>query len=496
MRVLFIQFSGIQESIGIAALAACLEKAGHEADVLLMSHCGDLPKEIESYGPGLIGFSALTGAHEELMELGRFIKANTDIPTIMGGPHATYYAEEIAAEDGMDFICRGEGEEPIVELVERLSRGENATAVSNIWAHTPDGWIKNDLGLLVENLDARPIPKREIYYKYDFLRKMPLKRLVTGIGCPYPCSFCHSILLKREYEGKGKFVRRKSVQRVIDEVLYIKKYAPLRRVHFSDDTFTLNTKWLEEFAEKYPSQAGVPFTCNARLDCKLDAIDLLAAAGCGGVQLGFESGSQRIRREYLKKGWSNEQATEVVRRFKKRGIKTLATNMVALPGETMEDAVSTVHWNAKLDFDYTRCNVFMPFPRLDLTRIAQDQGLLEYGFGLKDYKSDALNPVFNKEHSDELVNLANLFYLAVKSAWLRGFILKHLIRLKPNKLFDFIGRLNLFQEYFFFDMRPLSSWNYFKNTLGAFRGFRYGAWPSKRVVHTRVSTSSQDKENG
>jgi len=496
MNVLFIQFSGLQESIGIASLAASLQNAGHKSDIILMSHCKDLKEEIERFRPGLIGFSALTGAHNEVLELSAFVRKETGIPTILGGPHATYYSEEIIKTDSVDYICRGEGEEALVELTNRLSRGLDTGGIPNIWSHKNGGWRKNDLGMLVEDLDTRPIPMREIYYKYGFLRDMPLKRFITGIGCPYPCTFCHSPLLKREYEGKGRFVRRKSVQRVIEEILAVKKVSAIRTIHFSDDTFTLDKGWLAEFSRRYPAEVKIPFTCNARLDSRMEDIDLLASAGCRGVQLGFESGSERVRKQYLRKFWSNDYAGKVVERFRSRGIRTLATNMIALPGETLHDSFLTVEWNSRLNFNFARCNVYMPFPRLDLTLIAKAEGLLDRDYSLSDYKPDALNPVFNKQHSRELINLANIFYLAVKLPFLRKFMLSKAIKIRPNAFFDFIGSLNLLQEYFFFGLRPFSSWRYFKNTLGSFRGFKYGSWPATRILDSRQKKGQKEAEVG
>jgi radical SAM superfamily enzyme YgiQ (UPF0313 family) len=328
-----------------------------------------------------------------------------------------------------------------------------------------------------------PLPKREIYYKYDFLRDVSMKRFITGMGCPYSCAYCHNTLMKREYQGKGKFVRRKSVQRTIDEVLYVKKYAALKRVHFSDDLFALDMNWLTEFAEKFPVKVGIPFSCNMRLDCSSEVIDLLAKAGCVGVTFGFESGSERIRRNYLRKFWTNEQAMETVRHFKRHSIATMSNSMISLPSETMEEIISTVDWNTKIDFKFVRITLFFPFPKLDLVQIAKNEGLLKHNLSLTDSTLNSTNPMFNQKHSNELVNLTNLFYLVVKLRLLRRFILTYLIQMKPNKFFDLIGGcLNLFQHYLFFRFQPLSTWKYFRNTMGPFRGLRWSAWQKSQEV--------------
>jgi len=481
MRVLFIQFNGVQQSLGIASLAACLERAGHQADLLLMSHCQDLFAELERLRPDLIGFSAVTGSHEEILELTRLIKGRLVIPIIVGGPHATFYPEDVAARQGVDFICRGEGEVALVELADRLSSGRGATRIPNLWVRTKTGWRRNRLGPLVENLDSLPIPRHEIYFKYDFLRDVTVKRFVCGLGCPFSCTFCHQPLLKADCAGKGRFVRRKSVQRVIDEILYVQQRAALKRVHFSDDIFITDRRWVRHFAREYPRQVGIPFSYNARLDCPGEVIDLLGEAGAVGVQLGYECGSERIRRQYLNKTWTNQQARATVRRFHRRGVATLANVMISLPGESLEDALDTLRWCARIGFRYVRCATFIPFPNLQLTRMAKQRGLLKADFSLKDLDVNSLEPVFNTEHARELVHLKQLFPVGMKLGLFRGDVLRWAMRRRPNALYRLLDKLTLAGDFAFFGMRPVSAWRYFRNTLGTVRGFEYGRWPADRL---------------
>ena len=81
--------------------------------------------------------------------------------------------------------------------------------------------------------------RRELYYKYPFLRDMPMRRFIASVGCPYPCTFCHEPVIRSMYrqDTKSDYVRRKSVCRVVDEIKCIKDRYPLRHVHFSDDLF-------------------------------------------------------------------------------------------------------------------------------------------------------------------------------------------------------------------------------------------------------------------
>jgi len=262
MKVLFVQNNGIQESIGVANLSGILKANGHDVDLLLVSHTPDLIGAIRQHDPGLVAFSALTGVHHSIEALAVTIKQHFSVPIIVGGPHPTY-SPEMIHRPGIDIICRGEGELAMLELAEALEHDRDVTAIRNLHVKTRSGRIhRNDIRPAVP-LDELPMPDRELYYKYKFLRDMPMKRFISSMGCPYPCTFCHEPVIRSLYrtETKSDYVRRKSVPRAVAEIKYIKDRYSLRHVHFSDDLFFIRNsyKWLEEFAELYPREVGIPF---------------------------------------------------------------------------------------------------------------------------------------------------------------------------------------------------------------------------------------------
>ena len=481
MKILFIIENGLQESLAVSSLAAAVQARGHQSDAILFSHTPDLQKYMSETRPDIVGFSLMTGSHSFAYDLGRDIRSSTDIPVVAGGPHATYYPEHMAASGSFDFICRGEGEAPLATLMDNLQSGRDAARIEGLWALVDGVWHKNGIGDLAPDLDLLPIPDRSVFYKYDFLRNMSLKRFVTGVGCPYPCTFCHSPIYKREMQGKGRLCRHKSPAYVIREIKSVQRAARLDNIHFSDDTFGHDVRWLEEFVPCYKREIGLPFSCNARADTPHRVVELLKDAGCTGVQIGLESGSARIRKELLKKMWSDEEAVEVCHRFKKAGMKVLVTNMVALPSETLDEAWSTVELSVRCDVDYARNNVFLAHPALDLTKWAQENGYIDKNYSLDDFSAEALSPIVKTPYRDEFINIANLFSLAVHCRPLRKFIRRHLISRKPNRLYDFIGSFNLLQDYLFLRLKFWPSLMYFNNTLKSPIGFKYGAWPTDKV---------------
>jgi radical SAM superfamily enzyme YgiQ (UPF0313 family) len=253
VKVLFIQNNGIQESIGIANISAVLKANGHQTDLLLVSHARHLVDDIRACDPDLVAFSALTGVHRSIEDLARLVKDHFDVPVIVGGPHPTY-SPDMLLSPGIDIICRGEGELPMLELAEAMEHGRDVTGIRNLHVKTRSGTIHcNELRPPVP-LDELPPPDRGLYYdKYRFLREMPMKRFVSSMGCPYRCTFCHEPVIRDLYRKatRSDYLRRKSVRRIVDEIKDIAARYPLRHVHFSDDLFFIRNshKWLEEFAE-------------------------------------------------------------------------------------------------------------------------------------------------------------------------------------------------------------------------------------------------------
>ncbi|MFA5260415.1 MAG: radical SAM protein [Candidatus Omnitrophota bacterium] len=465
MKILFIQQNGLQESLGIANISALLKANGHQTALRLLSHTPDLGQAITQESPGLIAFSALTGVHTSLLETCERIKKAFQIPIIMGGPHATF-CPEVIEHPALDMICRGEGELALAELANALDAGKETRHIQNLYVKDSAGVIhKNALRPPVA-LDDLPLPDRELYYTYHFLRNMPMKRFITGMGCPYRCTFCHEPLIFQMY--RGQYLRRKSVDRVIAEISYIKDRYPLKLVHFSDDLFlTRNqTAWLEEFAEKYPRRVGVPFCCNLRYDSLTqDTAALLKKALCYGAAVGLESGNERIREIVIQKKVKNEHMIEGAQFLRQYRIKTLTTNLIGLPGETLDEAFDTVRLNHQLKANYTRANTFLLFDGLPLVDYARDHGYLDEDYDVQKHKASALDLVFKSPYHKEFRNLAYLFWILVHlpQRWIPMY--KKIVQWPDNVLFRLLGACNILQEICFYNVPLFPGLRYFYHTV-------------------------------
>jgi anaerobic magnesium-protoporphyrin IX monomethyl ester cyclase len=356
---------------GIASLSAVLKREGHETALLHLT--GEPRREeflraVTGFRPGLVGFSATTNQFPYVRRFAAWVKEATDVPVVCGGMHPTLAPEDAAADANLDVICRGEGEEALLELVQALETGGDITGIENLWVRHNGELYRNPVRPLLEDLDTLPFPDREIFHFDTLLTKFwHTADFMTGRGCPYDCTYCCNHSLRELYHDLGKYVRRRTVPNVMAEIGQVTQRYRVEQLNFDDDTFTLDRTWLAEFSRAYSEQVGLPFTCNARPETLTpEVIASLKTAGCEMVQVGIESGSEALREAVLKRRFSNEDLVAAFANVREAGIATYAFNMVGLPSETPAMARETLEMNRRVAPDDLQVSIFYPYPGTEL----------------------------------------------------------------------------------------------------------------------------------
>jgi len=147
MRVLFVYpnlYTQMGFNHGLASLSACLKRAGHETRLVnLNENLPPVPSRedvlalVRDWRPGLVAFSCLTQQYRAALDLARWLRAETARngrelpPLVVGGVHPTMVPSEVMADGVWDHVGVGECEDALVELVERLERGERPDDVAN-----------------------------------------------------------------------------------------------------------------------------------------------------------------------------------------------------------------------------------------------------------------------------------------------------------------------------------------------------------------------------
>jgi radical SAM superfamily enzyme YgiQ (UPF0313 family) len=444
MRVAFVvRDPAVKYSL--MCLSAFLEREGHHCDLVLASREKDLVRAVREREAKVVAFSCTSGRHVWATEVGRVFKKHLDVITVIGGPHATYFPE-IIADEAFDVVCLGEGEEAFLELLNKAERGESIGDIQNLWVKEDHEIRRNPVRPLIESLDSLPVPDRELYMQFPFIRDFQRDTFtfMTGRGCPYDCSFCYNGASKSLYKGKGRYVRRMRVENAIKELKDANKRYRLNGVIFEDDTLTLNPKWLFEFLERYEREVGIPFICNGRGDhITQEMAKRLARAGCRGVKLGVEAGNEEIRSQVLKKGITNEELLQASAYLKEAGIKIQGFNIVGIPRGGLESDWETLRFNAKLGVDHAWCSILNPYPGTAIREIALAEGLLTAGETAEDFfrESYFVDTALALADKRKVVNLHHFFDLGVRFSFLLPLI-RLLISLPLTRLYEVIFKLD------------------------------------------------------
>lgn len=447
MKILFVYEYEFVEPLGIMYLSSFLKERGHECYFIDIKFEKNFALEAQKISPDIIAYSITTGKHKFYQEFNQKLKKSFTFFSLFGGPHCTFFPEFIY-EEGVDAICRGEGEFPFLELADNLEAGRAITQIKNLWIKIEGKIYKNEVRNLIEDLDAIPAPDRDLINKYKHYQKMHRRYILTQRGCPYECAYCFNHSYNKLYQGKGRIIRKRSVGNVIEELKFVKKAYRAKRFQFIDDVFILDYKWALDFCGAYKREIDIPFIVYVRVDLAGEEIvKALKGAGCATILYAVESGNEHIRNGILKRGISNEQIITAGKLFNKYGFKTYAQNMVGLPDETLETAFETMSLNIECKPSYSWVSIFQPYPMTELREYSKERG----------YFDDDINS-FEESYYDRSVmkikdirkmeRLRHLFSIGVAFPILVPLI-KILIKLPLNRFYLFLWNFHRAWCYFF-----------------------------------------------
>lgn len=388
---------------GIGSISAYLRSGGHSTSLVITDRTmkeGTIEERLRSLEkrPDLVAFSVLTIHWDRVQTLAAIVKRALQAPVICGGLHPTLMPEEVIQNPFVDILCRGEGEEPVLELADRMDKGLDIWDIPGLWVKRGFGGIfrgedrifKNPVPPVIKDIDAFPFWDREVFLEEvtgqgpDFItciysdESVPL---VAGRGCPYNCTFCSNSALKALYrKANCNLLRRRSVPAIVAEVAYLRANFQVKAVEFWDEQFEVNLSWLEDFCQAYSKGIHIPFLVGLRPENAHPAtLSVLKGAGCRMACIGIESGDERYRAETLNRKMTNKEIIDCFRNCREAGIGTLAFNIVGLPDETPEQALATVELNRQAQPDFVQYNAFRPLPGTKLYHYCLEKGYISPG---------------------------------------------------------------------------------------------------------------------
>lgn len=430
-------------------ISAMLKKSGFPSEVV-NADMKSLRTKLNENIPSILAFSTPTAFSQTYLELNRKIQKEYQVFSIFGGPHPTFFPEMIH-EEGVEAICIGEGEFAMLELVEHIYEKKSPDNIQNLWVKRNGEINRNPLRPLIQDLDRLPLPDHEVF-RTATPHSIWNAMVLTGRGCPYNCTYCYNHVYRNIYKNKGKIIRRRSVDNVMEELRSIKKRSCYKFIRFLDDLFTLSPEWVEEFSFKYKKDIGLPFSCLVRANHITPEIARnLKEAGCWRVQMGVESGDERVRNTILKRKMTEEEILNAAEIIKEAGIKLVTGNILGIPGGSLESDFKTLELNLKIKPHFATAGLLQPYPKTEIQRYAQELGMLNAkSASLREFTVGRATILKYKDKKDKqrVENLQRFFSLTVEFPWLL-FWVKKLIELPSNRMYDFIlARWMNFCHYF------------------------------------------------
>jgi radical SAM superfamily enzyme YgiQ (UPF0313 family) len=342
--------------LGTILLATILRDRGYKAEALYMSRKEILARGVDA---DLVGISTITATATSAFALADHFRER-GIPVVFGGPHVTFVPDE-ALEHG-DYCIMGEGETGFPLLVEALNAGRPLSEVPGL-AWKDNGVIrKNPVAAPIEDLDSLPFPDLGLL-DMGSMKKigvqgvgLPTVPIQTSRGCPFDCTFCSVTGMF------GRGYRHRSTANIIAE---LKQYDPKKHIlFFYDDNFAANPRKTKELLrEMIRLQLGFSWSTQVRSDIARDPelLDLMVAAGCSALYIGFESVDPAALKE-MKKSQTVEQIRHAIREIRRRRIHVHGMFVFGFDSDTPATTRATVSFALAEKIDSAQFLILTPLP--------------------------------------------------------------------------------------------------------------------------------------
>jgi radical SAM superfamily enzyme YgiQ (UPF0313 family) len=297
--------------------------------------------------PDFIGISALFSPyHREVLRTAHAIRERWHAPIIVGGSHASAAPETLMSCPDIDFIVRGEGERPFVELIRALRKEQSVCRVPNLGYREAGKWRWNPAqdNYVLEDIPAPDFSDFETA-RYCYNRR-PMTFLVTSRGCPHRCSFCAVHLTF------GRHYRQRTAGNILAEIQ--QRYREgIRVFDFEDDNLTcflpqmkdLCRQLIDAFAPGELQLLAMNGISYHSLDAEL--LRLMRQAGFTHLNISLVSSNDSVR-QALHRPHTRQHYLDMVDTAVDLGFHVVSYQILGLPGESVESQIETLSLNVQL----------------------------------------------------------------------------------------------------------------------------------------------------
>ncbi|MFH1630532.1 MAG: radical SAM protein [Pseudomonadota bacterium] len=418
------QFKRIWQPLDLATAAAILERNGFSVQILDNNIKRLSPQEIGRLSADFDKIFVTSTPYDRWqcpsLDISFFFRTVEHIPPkrlYLMGAHVTERPGIILEATGARLAILGEPEQTILDLVRRDLLPEIPPDIPGI-AYFKDGrFIRSPPRGYISDLDQLPYPAYHLLdmerYYYEFLGT-DFAIIEGSRGCPHRCSFCYLGMY-------GNRFRQKSLERLLNEVAYLKDQFRTQNIYFMDLEFALNRPFILSFCKALvKNDVGINWCCQTRVtDVDKDLLKWMKKAGCSLIHFGVEAGSSRILNQ-TGKGIKVSDCVKAISMTHENGIRTALFMNFGFPGETRAEMESTIDLSIRLNPTYASFHLIVPFPG---TRLAEEVNLDPEALPAHLY------PHYNDVHHD-LKSLKSV----LRRAYLRFY-------LRPSYIISFLREL-------------------------------------------------------
>ena len=364
------------------------QRSSHDARILDFMACPHrwrqrLAEVLAEYRPDLIGMYISTPYFPAACSVAAEIKRiNPQLPILAGGHHPTLSPDAVIAVRDFDMLIIGEGEKPIVQLLDTMAAGAPLENVPGLWWHEGDALRKTPKATLLEaenmpGIDWSLHDEETLRANFYFWGVLPV---MASRGCPARCSFCSITNVQRLYSGE-RFLRFRDPVVVVDEIeADFERYRDygMRIIFFYDLNFLVNPKWLRQFTDEYKRRGlntKLKWSAYTRADHVVPAtIEALKDSGCVNLRVGIEAANPYMRNVLYEKDVSQEVLEDALRQIKQIGISITGYFMAGGPGERPEWLMQSLDLVKRHGVEFPVFFLFKPLAGIDILDHADDLG--------------------------------------------------------------------------------------------------------------------------
>tara|TARA_R100001463_G_scaffold135293_1_gene198434 strand:+ start:476 stop:1930 length:1455 start_codon:yes stop_codon:yes gene_type:complete len=292
---------------------------------------------------------------------------------IVGGVFPT--AAPHLFEDNCDYLCRGEGDEAIPEMIDLISQGKSCKDVLNVWPNPLRPVL--DVNTLPIT-DHTIFPEKSLYRPFQG-KIVKIATIETQRGCPFKCAYCNSPGKNTLYaeEDAGKFFRRRSIEHIRAEMVdLIEKHQITFAWVITDTLLTMPPREFDEFCDMW-EEFNLPFFAQTRPELfNPYQAKRLKEVGCQKINIGVEHGSAEFRKKYIGRVYKNEVAIRAFDTAHEANLSTTCNFIIGYPYETLEDGMESVKLATKLKSQDLNVLIFTPYHGTPLRKAAVDGGFI------------------------------------------------------------------------------------------------------------------------